>query len=186
MQNNEQWAEELAILASIISKAPLNKSIKWGVEVFTFNNKNVASFGGFKNFFSVWFYNGVFLKDKYKVLVTASEGKTKSLRQWRFSSKAEIDEKKLLEYISEAIEVEKQGLKIKPEKFKPAPPPPLLAEAFNTDKKLKTAFEQLSPGRQKEYIVYLNEARQETTRLKRLEKIKPMILQGTGLNDRYR
>jgi len=76
MQKNERWTEELAIIANIISKLPLEKTIKWGADVFTFNGKNVVSYGGFKNFFGIWFYNGVFLKDKYKVLVSA-QSKTK-------------------------------------------------------------------------------------------------------------
>lgn len=186
MQSNEQWAKELALVASILSKAPLDKSIKWGAEVFTYGGKNVVSYGGFKNYFTIWFYNGVFLKDKYRVLVNAQEGKTKSLRQWRFTSIKEVNEKKILEYVSEAIEVEKKGLKIKPEKFKPADTPLLLTEAFKKDKSLKAAFDKLTPGKQKEYIVHLNEAKQEATKQSRLQKIIPMIKQGKGLNDKYK
>lgn len=186
MQNTEIWKKELAKIASIIAKSPLDKSIKWGAEVFTFNGKNVVSYGGFKNYFAIWFYNGVFLKDTYKVLINAQESKTKSLRQWRFTSIEEIDENKILEYISEAIEIEKKGLKIKPEKFKAVLPSQLLVDAFTADKNLKKAFEKLTPGKQKEYILYLNEAKQEGTRYKRLEKIKPMIAQGIGLNDKYK
>ncbi len=186
MQYKEQWAEELALLSSIIAKAPLERSIKWGMEVFTYQGRNVLSYGGFKNHFAIWFNNGVFLEDKDQLLVTASGGKTKSLRQWRFTSKAEVDEKKILAYIQEAITVEKKGLKIRPEKFTPVPPPELLLAAFKTDKELEAAFAQLTPGKQKEYIVYLNEARQDTTRENRLAKIKPMIMAGAGLNDKYR
>lgn len=186
MQNNTQWSEELELVASIINKLPLEKTIKWGAEVFTYNGKNVVSYGGFKNFFTVWFYNGVFLKDTDNVLVNAQEGKTKSLRQWRFTSIAEIDENKILEYITEAIEIEKKGLKISPEKFVAVPVAELLEKEFKNDKTLKTAFDKLSPGKQKEYIVYINEAKQEATKIKRLEKIKPMILQGIGLNDKYK
>ncbi len=186
MEYNEQWAEELSLLASVIANAPLDKAIKWGSEVFTFNGKNVISYGGFRNFFALWFYNGVFLKDKYGVLIAASEGKTKSLRQWRFTSLAEVDEKKILEYIYEAIEVEKKGLKIKPEKFKVMAPPPLLAGALKADGYLQAAFSKLSPGKQKEYILYLEEPKQETTKVSRLEKIIPMIIQGVGLHDKYK
>ena len=185
MQNN-QWKDELERIASIINKAPLEKTIKWGTDVYTYNGKNVMSYGGFNNYFSIWFNNGVFLTDKYKVLVSAQGGKTKSLRQWRFTSMDEIDEKKILEYISEAIEVEKKGLRIAPEKFQPVPPPQLLSDALKSDKALQTAFEQLTPGKQKEYILYLEEAKQETTKIKRLERIKPMILNVTGLNDKYK
>lgn len=186
MQNNKQWEEELHVIASIINKLPLEKTIKWGAEVFTYKGKNVVSYGAFKNFFTVWFYNGVFLEDKYQVLVNAQEGKTKSLRQWRFTSIDEIDEKKITEYINEAIAIEKKGLKIAPEKFVAIPVSELLQVAFNSDKNLKTAFEKLSLGKQKEYIVYINEAKQDATKIKRLEKIKPMILNGIGLNDKYK
>lgn len=186
MQSNTKWTEELEVIASILNKSNLERSIKWEAEVFTYNGVNVVSYGGFKNYFTIWFYNGVFLQDPYKVLVSAQEGKTKSLRQWRFTSKEEIDEKKILEYISEAVEAEKKGLKIKPEKFKPLPIPDLLQEALEREKDLKDNFEKLTPGRQKEYIVYITEAKQEATRINRLEKIKPMIREGIGLNDKYK
>lgn len=186
MQQNKQWQEELSILASIISKANLEKSIKWGAEVFTYNGKNVISYGGFKNYFALWFFNGVFLKDKYTVLENAQEGKTKSLRHWKFYSIEEINEKKIIEYINEAIEIEKKGLKISTEKFKPVEIPDILLEALNNNKKLKSAYEKLTPGRQKEYILFINEAKQENTKLKRIEKICPMILEGIGLNDKYK
>lgn len=186
MQNNTPWKSELEILAAIISKQPLQKTIKWGSEVFTFNGKNVVSYGGFKNYFAIWFYNGVFMKDKYKVLINAQEGKTKSLRQWRFTSKEEINEKKILEYVKEAIEIEKKGLSIPPSKFTPVPVPDLLRNEFKKNKSLQEKFKNLTPGKQKEYIVYINEAKQDQTKLNRLEKIKPIILKGIGLNDRYR
>ena len=185
-QLHPKWEKEMKQIAAILEKAPLQKTIKWASEVYTYNGKNVVSYGGFNHFFSLWFYNGVFLEDPYKVLITASDGKTKSLRQWRFTSAAEIDEEKILAYVYEAIEVEKKGLKIQPEKPAPLQTPQLLEEALQADEQLKAAFEHLTPGRQKEYILYLNEAKQEATRHKRLEKIKPMILQGTGLNDKYK
>lgn len=186
MQNSERWSEELSLLSSIIIKAPLDKAIKWGSEVFTYNGKNVVSYGGFKNYFAIWFYNGVFLNDRYKVLVSATEGVTKSLRQWRFNSRDEVDENKILEYIYDAIEVEKKGLKIKPEKFKQIEMPKLLADELDKDEILKDAFYQFTPGKQKEFMEYITYASQETTKLNRLEKIKPMILEKIGLNDKYK
>jgi uncharacterized protein YdeI (YjbR/CyaY-like superfamily) len=186
MQDNHKWRNELERIASIISKAPLEKTIKWGAEVFTYNGRNVVSYGGFNNYFSIWFNNGVFLTDRYNLLVSAQGGKTKSLRQMRFTSMDEIDEKKILEYIREAIEVEKKGLRIAPDKFKPIPPPQLLLNALKSDKELQAAFDQLTPGKQKEYILYLDEAKQEATKIKRLEKIKRMVLDGMGLNDKYK
>lgn len=186
MQQHKQWQEELSVLASIIEKAKLDKAIKWGAEVFTYNGKNVISYGGFKNYFALWFFNGVFLKDKYKVLENAQVGKTKSLRHWKFFSSKEIDEKKILEYIREAIEIEKKGLRIAAEKFIPIELPEILNDVLSKNKKLNTAFNSLTPGRQKEYILYINEAKQESTKLKRIEKICPMILNGIGLNDKYK
>ncbi len=184
--NEEKWIEELLLIKSILRKADLEISIKWDTEVFTYNGKNIVSFGGFKNYFAIWFYNGVFLKDPYKVLINAQEGITKSLRQWRFTSGSKIDERKILEYINEAIELEQKGLKIKPERYKTVLPPQFLTDALNKDATLKTAFENLSHGKQKEFINYLLDAKQEKTKFIRLEKIIPMILNGVGLNDKYK
>lgn len=80
MNNNVQWHEALERIKSIIRQTELEETIKWGTEVYTYEGKNVVSCGGFKNFFSLWFYNGVFLKDKYKVLVSAQEGETRTAR----------------------------------------------------------------------------------------------------------
>ncbi|MBX3163117.1 MAG: YdeI/OmpD-associated family protein [Bacteroidetes bacterium] len=179
------WTEALDKLQSILNKTQLNVAKKWGIDVYTHKGKNVVGFLGFKNHVALWFHNGIFLKDKYKVLVSA-DSKTKSLRQWRFTSLDEINEKKILEYVKEAIEAEEKGLKLKPEKFKPVAVPELFAKTLSKNKTLKTAFEKLTPGRQKEYNLYIDEAQQETTKLARIEKIKPMILQGVGLNDKYK
>lgn len=179
------WEEALDKLQSILNKTQLDPIKKWGIDVYTHKGKNVIGFLGFKNHVALWFYNGVFLKDKYKVLVSANS-KTKSLRQWRFTSVDEINEKKILEYVKDAIEVEEKGLKLKPEKFKPVAVSELLAKILNKNKPLKTAFEKLTPGKQKEYNIYIVEAKQETTKLARIEKIKPMILKGLGLNDKYK
>jgi uncharacterized protein YdeI (YjbR/CyaY-like superfamily) len=186
MQKNTPWNNELAKIASLLNQVPLQIDVKWGADVYTYLGQNVISYGGFKNHFAIWFYKGVFLTDPYKVLVNASEGVTKSMRQWRFTSAAQIDEKKILEYIYEAIEIEKSGLQIKPEKFQPAPIPNLLAEKFLNDKDFESSFKSLSPGKQKEYITYLNQPKQETTKLTRLEKIIPLVKDGKGLNDKYK
>ncbi|WP_417368508.1 YdeI/OmpD-associated family protein [Flavobacterium beibuense] len=180
-----QWAEELELLKSIIVKTPLTETTKWGGIVYTYNNKNVLGIGGFNNFFTIWFFKGVFLKDEKNVLVNANEGNTKSLRQWRFTDKSEVNEKLVLNYINEAIEVEKAGLEIKPEK-KETVIPENLQQELDSNKALKTAFEALTPFKQREYAEFIETAKRETTKLSRLEKIKPMILEGIGLNDKYR
>jgi len=186
MAYQEQWAEELSLLKSILDKADLEVVKKWGIDTYTCNGKNIVGFLGFKHHFALWFYNGVFLKDKYKVLVSADGEKTKAMRQWRMKSMDEIDEKKILSYVNEAIKNSKEGIELKPEKFAPVPVPQLLADRLKKDKELKAAFSKLSPGKQKEYNIYVDEAKQEATKLKRIDKIAPMILEGIGLNDKYK
>lgn len=187
MTKNDQWETELELLKTIIAKTELVETNKWGGCVYVYNNKNVIGVGGFKNFFTLWFFNGVFLKDEKKHLVNANEGVTKSLRQWRFTSKEEINEKEILAYIQEAIENEKQGKIIKSEKTKPEVIiPALLQNELDSDSNLEQAFLKFSHYKQKEFIEYIETAKREETKLSRIEKIKPMILDNIGLNDKYR
>ncbi|WP_264522197.1 YdeI/OmpD-associated family protein [Flavobacterium sp. N1994] len=180
-----QWGEELALLRNIIHKTELVETNKWGGEIYTINNKNVMGIGGFKNYFTIWFMNGVFLKDEAKVLVNANEGVTKGLRQWRFTSAKEVNEKLVLHYIHEAIANEKAGLSIKPEK-KEAMQCEFFEIELKKDKALQLAFEKFSPYKQKEFWEYMATAKQEKTKVSRFEKIKPLIMEYRGLNDKYR
>ncbi len=180
------WAAAEELMQKIILKTGLSREFKWGTNIYTCNGKNVIGWGGFKHFFSLWFYNGVFLEDKDKVLITASEGKTKALRQWRFTNAKDMDEKKILSYIRESIQTIKDGKEIKPEKTAVPKVSGLLKKAIDTDPALNGAFKNLTPGRQKEYIQYIDEAKQDATRLNRIEKIKPMIIAGKGLHDKYK
>lgn len=179
------WETELEILKSIIDKTELVETTKWGGIVFTLNKKNVLGIGGFKHFFTIWFFNGVFLKDELNVLVNANEGVTKGLRQWRFTSKEELNEKQILIYIREAIANEKQGKSIKPERKEI-----VISNFFTTELKSDSvfakAFESFSLFKQKEFLEYIDTAKQEKTKIQRMEKIKPMILENIGLNDKYR
>jgi|SRR5690606_16222062 len=181
----QHWQEEQAILLSILQKTGLTETTKWGMPVFTYNDRNVVGVAGFKTHFTLWFYNGVFLKDAHQVLTNAQEGKTKAMRQWRFTSRDQIDEDLIRTYIREAIENERQGKQWKPKPKEKLSLPPLFAGVLK-DQALKESFERLTPYKQNEYIEYLIEAKQEKTKLSRLEKIKPMILQGIGLHDRYK
>ena len=180
-----QWEEELLLLKSIIDKTGLEETIKWGGPVYVYNKKNIIGIGGFKDYFTIWFFNGVFLKDEKKKLINAQEDKTKSLRQWRFTSKEEVNEKEVLEYIAEAIENEKQGKIIKPAK-KEAIISELLQKEMNQDPALAEAFQKFSPYKQYEFLEYIETAKQEKTKLSRIEKVIPMILGNIGLNDKYR
>ena len=181
----DQWNEELEFLKSIVAKANLFEDIKWGGPVYSYNGKNILGIGGFKSYFGIWFFNGVFLKDEQKLLINAQEGTTKSMRQMRFNSINEIDEKVILQYIKEAISIEEKVLTVKSTKKKSIQSD-LLNEACNLNDNLKNAFNEFKPYKQSEFIEYIESAKQEKTKLIRLEKIKPMILSNTGLNDKYR
>lgn len=186
MNREEQWQEEIHRLQSIIEKAGLVPALKWGIKVYTYKGKNVVSALGFKNYFSLWFYNGVFLSDPYHKLVNAQEGVTKALRHWRFQDSGEIDEEKILEYIREAIRNEELGKVWKPEKSGEILIPEFFQQKLDKAEKLNEAFEALSPFKKKEFIEYLETAKREETQIARMEKIIPMILEGIGLNDKYR
>lgn len=180
-----QWANEIEQLHAIIRKTSLVETTKWGGSVYTHKNKNVVGIGGFKSYFGIWFYNGVFLKDEKKLLINANEENTKSLRQMRFTSVNEIDEKLILYYINEAIEIEEKGLYIPKEK-KETIIPELLQNEMDKNQELLSKFNAFSPYKQREFIEHLTSAKQEKTQLARLEKIIPLIVEGKGLNDKYR
>ncbi|HSD07960.1 YdeI/OmpD-associated family protein [Flavobacterium sp.] len=181
------WEAELEILKTIITKTSLVETNKWGGCVYVYNNKNIVGIRGFKNFFTLWFFNGAYLKDEKKYLINANEGVTQSLRQWRFTSKDEINEAEILAYIQEAIENEKQGKIIKTKKPEKAITiPSILQKELDNYMQLKIAFSKFSPYKQKEFIEYIESAKREETKLTRIEKIKPMILDNIGLNDKYR
>jgi len=179
-----QWQDELEIIKAILAKTELVETTKWGGSIYTHNNKNILGIGGFKSYFGVWFMNGIFLKDEAKVLIAATD-ETKALRQWRFKSKEEINEKLLLLYIKEAIENETKGLSHKPVK-KEVIICDFFANELQKDISFAKAFEGFSPFKQKEFLEYIATAKQEKTKITRMEKIKPMILQNIGLNDKYR
>lgn len=181
-----QWAEAIEKTQQIIEAFPLDKSLKWGNDVYSYNGKNVVSYAGFKNYFAIWFYNGVFLTDPEDVLVSGSEGKTKALRQWRFTDVKEMDVAKISAYLVEAIQTVIDGKEIKFEKGKPLVLSTFLSTSLDSDKLFKEAFFKLTPGRQKEYNAFIEEAKQEKTKLTRLEKIKPLIAAAKGLHDKYK
>ena len=186
MLNKDKWQEELDLLFTIIRETELVEETKWGAPCFTIDGKNVLGVGGFKSYVGIWFHQGVFLKDPLKVLINASEGKTKALRQWRFQSKKEINPGQVKAYILEAIDNARAGKVIKPEKKKSVEMPSELKTVLAKDKKLQQNFTALTPFKQREYMEYIGDAKQEKTRLTRLEKSIVLINEGKGLNDKYR
>lgn len=184
---NSKWLEELTILRNIMLSTELVETLKWSAPVYTLDGKNVVGLGAFKNHFGVWFFNGVFLKDAKKLLVNAQEGKTKALRQMRFESIDDIDKNAVLSYVKEAIDNQKSGKEVKQDRSKKVTIiPDELQKELDKNNDYKISFDKLTPGKQRKYCEYIATAKRETTKQNRLEKIRPMILSGIGLNDRYK
>lgn len=187
IEENTQYSEALALLRSIILSTVLEETIKWSFPVYTLKNKNVVSLGAFKNHFGIWFFNGVFLKDDLNILQNAQDGKTKAMRQMRFTSIDDIDKNVVLAYVKEAIENQKLGKEIKPDRSKKEVIiPKRLNDALQSNLDLASAFKNLSNAKQREYCNYISTAKRDTTKQTRLEKITPMILNGVGLHDKYK
>lgn len=184
--NHQNWEREITYLRAIALKTSFAETIKWGVPTYTINGKNVVGIGAFKNYVGLWFFNGSFLKDTHKKLINAQEGKTKGLRQWRFLSVDEMDESLILEYLNEAIENQKAGKTIKITRGKPVVIPPELQKILDENKELKSFFEGFTNSKQREFADHIADAKREVTKVKRLEKIIPMILFGVGLHDKYK
>ncbi len=185
-QQDSPFKEGIAKLRELTKQTDCMEDFKWNFPVYTVNGKNVFGICRFKNHFGIWFFNGVFLSDPGKVLENAQEGKTKGMRHWKFRDIQEIDDTMVLEYVKESIANQKEGKEIQAEKKAAGSIPELLDESLKKDKTLKGAFESFSPYKQKEFCEYIEEAKQEKTKLRRLEKILPMIGDGVGLNDAYR
>ncbi len=181
------FIEHLTKIRKTLLSTELEETIKWGMPTYTIHGKNIVGIGAFKSHYGLWFFQGSFLKDTHKVLVNAQDGKTKTMRQWRFTNDSQIDSKLILKYIKEAITNEKKGLRIKPDRTKKLLNiPPELTAVLNKNKQLIKAFNTLTFSKKREFVVYITEAKREITKIKRLEKITPMILNNTGLNDKYK
>ena len=187
-EQEHPFKEGISILRDLALKTKVVETLKWGSPVYTTEGKNVFWIARFKNHFGLGFFNGMFLKDPKKVLVNVQEGKTQAMRHWQFKSIGEIDAPSIVAYINEAIENQKKGMRLIPEKKKKSELiiPKLLKEAFDKNPKMEKAFTALSAYKQRDYAEYIASAKQEKTKLARMEKIIPMINHGIGLNDKYR
>ena len=177
------WPSELKRLRQIILECGLKEEIKWSNPCYTFQNKNVLMLSAFKKFASIAFFKGSLLKDEKKLLVAPGENSQAS-RQLCFTDEKDIRkiEQDIKAYIFEAIEIEKAGLKVNFKK-ESGPWPEELVQKFEELPKLKVAFEKLSPGRQRGYILYFSQAKQSKTRETRIDRCIPKILDGVGLNE---
>jgi uncharacterized protein YdeI (YjbR/CyaY-like superfamily) len=181
----QQWREEFEKLRTIILDCGLTEELKWGVPCYTFEKSNIVLIHGFKEYCAILFVKGALLKDAEGILITQTEN-TQAARQIRFTSVREIVEMEpiLKAYIYEAIEVEKAGLKVDFKKTSEYTIPEEFQSKLDEIPALKTAFEALTPGRQRAYLLYFSQPKQSKTRVSRVERYMQQILDGKGLNDR--
>ena len=184
----KKWQEELKTLRLIILGCGLTEELKWGVPCYTFENdkksEKIVLIQVFKDYCAVLFFKGALLKDAKGILIQQTEN-VQSARQLRFTNVREIVALKatIKAYIKEAIAVEKAGLKvIKKETAEFAMPEEFQAK-LDASPALKTAFEALTPGRQRGYLLHFAAAKQSKTREARVKKCMPQILNGKGLDD---
>lgn len=179
------WAEPLKKLRAILLDTELTEDFKWKQPCYTSNGSNVLIMSAFKGFCSLNFFKGALLKDDKGLLVAPGEH-SQAVRQLRFTDAQELVEQEAVirEYIKQAIEIEKQGLKIEFKEKKELQLPEELEQWFAEDAELKAAFEALTPGRQRGYVLFFSQPKQSQTRYARIEKSIPQILQGKGLHDR--
>ncbi len=180
----KKWREEYELLRKIILDCKVTEEFKWMHPCYTFEKKNIVLMHGFKEYCALLFHKGALLKDSYKILVQQTEN-VQAARQIRFTNVQDIRKMETIikAYINEAIEVEKAGLKVNLKEHSDYTIPEELQNKFDEMPALKTAFEALTPGRQRAYILYFSGAKQSKTRVSRIEKYMQQILDGKGLND---
>ncbi|MGN8224734.1 YdeI/OmpD-associated family protein [Gracilimonas sp. BCB1] len=177
------WQEELKQLRLIILESGLTEEVKWSVPCYTYKDSNVLILSAFKSYCSVSFFKGSLLKDPHDIMVKPGKN-SQAARLFKYTSVDQVTDTEhiLKEYIKEAIEIEKAGKKV-PFKKNPEPIPDELQAKFDEDPVLQEAFEALTPGRQRGYIIHFSGAKQSSTRKRRIEKCIPKIMGGKGFHD---
>jgi uncharacterized protein YdeI (YjbR/CyaY-like superfamily) len=184
LRKTKQWKEEFEQLRPIILDCGLTEDIKWMHPCYMYEEKNIVLMHGFKDYCALLFHKGALLKDPHGILIQQTEN-VQAARQIRFTNVQDIIEMEFIikDYILEAIEVEKAGLKVELKKHTEYIIPDELQNKFDDSPALKNAFESLTPGRQRAYILYFSKPKQSKTRESRVEKYMQQILNGKGLND---
>lgn len=183
-QMERPWQQGLLYLRQLAQNSGLEETLKWNHPCYTYQNKNIVTIGHFKNYFCLSFFKGALLDDTAKVLESAGENSA-SFRMFRFTATEQIKplEKLITQYLFEAIEIEKAGLKVVKKPIESYTVPIELTERFFGDAPFKNAFYKLTPGRQKGYLLFFSSAKQSQTRVDRIEKYYSRILKGFGQND---
>ena len=180
----EKWQEEIKKLRTIVLDSQLTEELKWGVPCYTFQKSNIVLIHVFKEYCAILFIKGALLHDVHGLLIQQTEN-VQAARQIRFTNVREIVEMEpiLKAYIHEAIEVEKAGLKVDYKKTTEFSMPEEFINKLEGVPGLQDAFDALTPGRQRAYLLYFSAPKQSKTRQSRIEKCTPQILNGKGLND---
>ncbi len=180
----KSWQQEIGQLRTIVLDCGLTEELKWGCPCYTFQKSNIVLIHVFKGYCALLFFKGILLKDTDGMLIQQTEN-VQAARQVRFTNVKEIVrmEAKLKAYIYEAIEVEKAGLKVQLKKTSAFSMPEEFKNKLNKKPALKKAFDALTPGRQRAYLLHFSAPKQSRTREARIEKYAPHILHGKGLND---
>lgn len=179
------WQAELAALRTILLDTALREEVKWKVPCYTFEGNNVLILSAFKEYCSLSFFKGALLKDHGGILEKPGEN-TQAGRLIRFTDVQRIValESVIKAYVAEAIEVEKAGLDVEYKKTSEFEVPDELVDVFDEDPQFREAFESLTPGRQRGYLLYFSGAKQSKTRVSRIEKYRQQIFEGKGMHDR--
>jgi uncharacterized protein YdeI (YjbR/CyaY-like superfamily) len=183
-EKENPWLEGFRLLRPILLGSGLNEDLKWGHPCYSIDGSNVLLMHGFKNYFALLFMKGVLMADSSTLLIQQTPH-VQSARQIRFTKTDQITEMAdtIKEYIAEAIAVEKSGAKVEFKQTTQFAMPGELHEKLDQDSALKNAFEALTPGRQRGYILYFASAKQAKTRIDRIDKYSGKILDGLGLDD---
>ena len=161
------------------------ETYKWAFSTYTLEDKNAVAIRSFKDHFAIWFFQGVFIKDKAQVLINAQEGKTKAMRHWKFEPTATMNLDLIKTYVQEAMDNSRAGKVVKVERKKGYEMPFESANALK-NQKLYSHFYGITEGKQRKRANYISLARDKKTKQSSITKITPMILAGKGLNDRYK
>lgn len=179
------WKEEMTLLREFCLHCGLTEDFKWMHPCYNLNGKNIVLIHQFKEYCALLFHKGVLMKDSENLLIQQTEN-VQTARQLRFTNLKEISdlEKTVKAYIFEAIEIEKAGLKVTMKKTAEFNMSEELESKFKEDPKLKAAFEALTPGRQRGYLLHFYQPKQAATRVSRIEKNMTKIFAGKGFNER--
>ncbi|XRE43965.1 DUF1801 domain-containing protein [Tenacibaculum discolor] len=185
IESIKKWKEETKLLRQICLDCGLEEDFKWMHPCYTFQGKNIVLIHGFKDYCALLFHKGALLKDTEGILIQQTEN-VQSARQIRFTKLEEVLDftPTIKRYIFEAIEVEKAGLKVKTKKTSEFEMVSEFKEVLEENSDVKKVFEALTPGRQRSYLLYFSQAKQSKTRLSRIEKSIPKMIEGKGHNER--